>query len=240
MTDKIEKKDVDNPQRASALIRTAFKGSLATLSKVDGSPYPSLVLLAAMPDGSPIMLLSELALHTRNLHSDSRIGLLVDGTGAKSVTGESETEDPMAGDRVSLAGRICVADDPIARRRFIARHPHAADYAEFADFNFYRAEATSAHLIRGFGRIVDLAGRSLLTSLAGAEELMAAEPTLLKEFAGRNFGQSAAGKEWRLAGIDPDGFDLVAGVAAQRIVAVQRVTTVADARRFLTQAIRKQ
>jgi putative heme iron utilization protein len=38
------------------------------------------VLVATEPDGSPILMISRLALHTRNLEKDGRAAILFDGT----------------------------------------------------------------------------------------------------------------------------------------------------------------
>ena len=48
-------------------------------------------------------------------------------------------------------------------------------FAGFADFAFYRMEAARAHLVAGFGRIVDLTAQDVLTDTAGAEPLLEAE-----------------------------------------------------------------
>ncbi|MEE8296986.1 MAG: pyridoxamine 5'-phosphate oxidase family protein, partial [Hyphomicrobium sp.] len=83
---------------ARALVRSALKGALATVHKATGHPYASLVLTATEPDGTPVFLISRLALHTQNLQSDSRATLLVDGTG--------DADDPMTGARVTLIGSV--------------------------------------------------------------------------------------------------------------------------------------
>ena len=57
------------------------------------------------------------------------------------------------------------------RRRFLARHPEAAFYADFPDFGFWRLKVEGAHYIGGFGRIFDLAPSDLLLPLEGAEAL---------------------------------------------------------------------
>src|SRR4051812_31295112 len=80
--------------QARSLVRAALKGSLATLDKSTGHPYASLALTATDVDGTPILLISRLALHTQNLGKDARASLLIDGTGNDA--------DPMAGARVTL------------------------------------------------------------------------------------------------------------------------------------------
>ena len=61
-----------------------------------GDPYCSLVNVASHPDGSPILLISRLAVHTKNILADSRVSLMLD---------ERAPGDPLEGARIMLAGR---------------------------------------------------------------------------------------------------------------------------------------
>lgn len=139
---------------AKRLIREATKAALGTLQVGDKSPYVSMVLVATDANGAPTLLLSRLARHTRNLEADNRVSLLIDATGGLG--------DPVTGARLSLTGHISPASDPDVRARFLAHHPAAAGYADFADFAFYLVDVTSGHLIEGFGRIVDIPRQGLL------------------------------------------------------------------------------
>ncbi|HVT55768.1 MAG TPA: pyridoxamine 5'-phosphate oxidase family protein, partial [Xanthobacteraceae bacterium] len=155
-----------DPQRAAKrLLREIGTGALGTLDK-SGAPYVSFVTVAALPDGSPVLLLSKLARHSTNIAADRRVSLLL---------AASEGGDPLSGARLSISGMIERTEDSAAKRRFLARHPTAQSYAEFADFGFFRIEIEHAHLVAGFGRIVDLSAAQLLTPLAGAEKLLSAE-----------------------------------------------------------------
>ena len=136
---------------ARNIVRAALKGSLASALQPSGHPYASLLLTATEPDGAPVLLISKLALHTKNLAGDARASLLIDGTGTDA--------DPMAGARITLIGEARPTTSATARRRFLARHPAAAGYADFPDFSFYAFDIASAHFIGGFGRIVDLQAR---------------------------------------------------------------------------------
>jgi hypothetical protein len=127
---------------------SARKGALATLRADGGGPHASLVLVAIEADLAPVLLLSSLARHTRNAHSDPRVSLLIDGTGGEG--------DPMTGPRASFEGRLAVTTQSADRAAFLARHPAAAAYADFADFAFFRLTASHAYLIEGFGRIHEL------------------------------------------------------------------------------------
>ncbi len=196
---------------ARSLLRRAFKGALATLTPGSGVPNASLVLVGTDSAGAALMLLSDLAVHSRNLAADGRASLLIDATDGLG--------DPMAGGRVTITGTVKKIADTAARTRFLARHPGASGYADFADFHFYRLEPMAAHLIQGFGRIIDIPGRDMVIPPATATfELQAAE--LLALLASRDFSSASypqAGP-WRAVGIDPEGLDLVGGQQARRLV----------------------
>src|SRR5690349_3113142 len=98
---------------ARNLIREARSGALATLTKA-GDPYCSLVNVATSPDGAPLLLLSRLALHTKNVLADPRVSLMLDAR---------REGDPLEGARVSLIGTAEATEDPHARRRYLARQP---------------------------------------------------------------------------------------------------------------------
>ncbi|HEY4031541.1 MAG TPA: pyridoxamine 5'-phosphate oxidase family protein [Caulobacteraceae bacterium] len=125
------------------LMRAQTTASLGT--SMDGAPYVSLVLVAFDADGSPLLLLSRLAQHTRNLLADPRCSLLFDGTAG--------FEDPLTGPRLTVIGSAAVCSDPEARERYVERHPSAEVYAGFSDFDFYRVTIARGHLVAGFGKI---------------------------------------------------------------------------------------
>ena len=112
---------------ARRTLRLAATGALATLTPA-GGPFASLVTVAATPAGAPILLLSELAQHTRNLAADRRASLLLVAPGG-------EDGDPLAGARLTLTGEVGPRDaDPALRRRFLARHREAAGLRRFRRF----------------------------------------------------------------------------------------------------------
>jgi heme iron utilization protein len=221
----------DSPGRtARRVIREALRASLGTvLRDAAGAAYVSLVLVATDHDGAPILLLSDLADHTRNLARDPRASLLLDGTG--------EREDPLTGERVTLQGRLQKSAEPRHRARFLARHPSAAMYVDFKDFAFYRMEVERAHLVAGFGRIHWLDGAEVLIRVQ--PELIEAEPGIvahmnddhadaLQLYARQLLGQS--GEAWRMVGIDPEGCDLRLGSRAARLLFGREVSDAAGAR----------
>src|SRR5262245_8843892 len=222
------------PAAARQIMRTALKGSLASLDHETGHPYASLVLTATEPDGSPILLLSRLARHTHNLERDGRASLLLDATDGLG--------DPLAGGRVTLLGDVRPSASSSARARFLARHPAAQAYAGFADFSFYQLGLSTAHFIGGFGRIIDLPGRDLLLAVDTAQPLIAAADDIIAHMNSDHsqaiglYATELAGAPagaWRLTGIDPEGIDLLLGEKALRIVFPSRIRAPAEARAAL-------
>jgi putative heme iron utilization protein len=132
-----------------------------------------------------------------------------------------------------LMGTAAVTTDPAALRRYLTRHPDAEMYAGFADFALYEVTLKGAHLVAGFGRIVDLSPSDLLTDTADAETLIAAEPEVIAHmntdhaeacrlYATRLLG--APDGDWRCVGCDPEGLDLQLDRAALRLWFPQRIT----------------
>jgi putative heme iron utilization protein len=198
---------------ARSLLRRSRQGALATLMPGSGDPYCSLVNVASYYDGSPILLISRLAVHTKNVIADSRVSLMLD---------ERAEGDPLEGSRIMVAGTAEKADGELRstlRRRYLNAHPSAESFADFEDFSFFRVRLNGIHLVAGFGRIVDLKPEKVLTSLEGAEALLEAEQSAIDHmnadhadalnlYATKLLGAEAA--DWRCTGCDPDGLDMSA------------------------------
>jgi heme iron utilization protein len=198
---------------ARRLLRAADRGALATSlaggaeAAAGGWPYASLVLLACDHDAAPLLLISDLAEHSRNIADDPRVGLLIDGTAGRV--------DPLTGPRTTILGTAEKTDDARLKGRFVARHPSAALYADFADFHLYRVAVTRAHFVAGFGRIHWIEAADFVGDAAGAP-LAEAEEELIREWNGRaeradRLAQLATGRRgtgWRITGADREGIDL--------------------------------
>lgn len=207
----------DMSRTARGLLRGLDRAALATALPASpeghggqGSaawPYASLVLVAVDHDLSPILLLSDLAEHTRAIAAESRVSLLFDGTGG--------LDQPLTGARITLLGRIERTTDPRLAQRFLARHPDAAMYAGFKDFHFYRVVPERAHLVAGFGKIRWLEASELLPAMApGLTDSEAGIVSHMNEdhaealqlYAVKLLG--LPGGAWRMTGIDAEGIDL--------------------------------
>jgi len=220
---------------AKKLLREARSGALATLMAGSGDPYCSLVNVATAADGAPLLLISRLAVHTRNVLADPRVSLMVD---------ERKEGDPLQGARVMLMGTAAASGDPQVRRRYLDRQPEAEMFAGFADFAFYEVTLKGAHLVAGFGRIVDLKPQDILTETADAAELVAAEPEILAHMnadhadAVRLYATKLLGAPdgaWRCVGCDPEGLELQLDRTALRLPFPQRVRAPGVLRQVLKQ-----
>ena len=228
---------------ARRLIRATDRATLATaLAREEGAgwPYASLVLVACRPDGSPLLLLSDLADHSKNIAADPRVSLLFDGTAG--------FDDPLSGPRVTLLGRASETPDAADRARFLARHPGAALYAGFKDFRLYRVEATRGHLVAGFGRIHWLEASDILYDAGAAGPLAALEADIVTHmnrdhaaaialYAERLLGLDGAG--WMMTGIDPEGIDLRTGGRLARLNFARPIADAEAARAELVRLARE-
>lgn len=224
---------------ARAVLRAASTGSLATLGE-DGAPFVSLVTVATDAAGDPLLLVSKLAVHTRNLDRDGRCALLLVAPGG-------EGGDPLAGARLTVEGRAARlggdgADLAHARGRFLARHPEAEGYAAFADFGPMRIATERAHLVAGFGRIHTIAGAELRAGEDVAAAFAAAEADVVAHvneghadtvrlWATRLLGRPDGA--WKVVAADPDGLDLSDGETVVRLAFPARQGAPAELRATL-------
>lgn len=220
------------------LLRSVRAGALATLDGA-GLPFATLVNVATASDGAPVLLMSTLAVHTRNLEARPQASILLAQTGKG---------DPLAHPRLTVSGTLARDADPALRARFLARHPKSELYAGFPDFSFWRMTPTGFHLNGGFARAADFAPAAVLTDLAGADDLVAVEASALAHlnadhadalrlYAARLDGQAEG--RWLATGVDPEGLDLAAGDRTARISFPRRIVSGEELRSMLA-ALAKQ
>lgn len=217
------------------LIRRRDRAALATSLPGDGAawPYASLVLVAVDHDLSPILLMSDLAEHSKAIAADPRVALLFDGTGGLA--------QPLTGPRVTAMGRAARTDDERLKRRFLRHHPDAAMYASFGDFHFYKVTLERTHLVGGFGKIRWIAPAELLTvpplrELADSEEGIIAHMNQDHADAVQLYAQELLdlpGTGWAMTGIDAEGIDLRLQGEVARLPFETPMAAAADARPVL-------
>lgn len=236
MTDSNDITDIG--VEARALVRASPVATLATTLPVEGDatgwPYASLALVATDFGGAPLLLISDLAEHTKNIVANARVSLLYDSI--------PDAPERLAGTRLTLLGRAVRTDDAAALARYLARHPEAEAYAAFADFGLYRIKVERAHLVAGFGKILWLEEDTLTVSTAGARRLADAETAILAHMntdhaeAVQDYATRLLGLEpgpWVLTGCDPEGCDLRAEHRASRLTFNTPISSPEEARKAL-------
>ena len=205
--------DHPEPSPALAARRLLRAARVATLaSATDGQPFASLVTPATAPDLS-LLLLSDLAAHTRHLRAEPRCALLVVGDAAEA--------NPQTAPRVTVTGLAGIVDDPALTARYLAVHPYAAMYADFADFPLWRIRPEGGLFVGGFARAARLRAADLrcdpaaVTAVAAAAESIMGHcnrdhPDALARIAGRPGA-------WRMVAVDVDGCDLAVGELVARV-----------------------
>lgn len=201
---------------ARRIIRAASAATLAT--QQEGQPFASLVTPACGPDLSPLLWLSTLSEHTRHLQREPRCALL--------FTGPAETANPQTAPRVTLTGLAEPVTDPALKGRWLARHPYAALYAEFADFGLWRIRPQGALMVGGFARATRLRLAQLLPDPDAVAALAEAEAEIIAHVNADHADAllaiatgllGAPPGDWRITAVDVDGLDLAQGETLLRL-----------------------
>ncbi|MGH8681846.1 MAG: HugZ family protein [Burkholderiales bacterium] len=224
-------------EEARRFLRTHHSGVLSTVSaSLSGYPFGSIVPFVLDADCRPVILISALAEHTKNLAGDPRASLIVHGY----------EDDVQAGPRLTLVGDAArVPDDPAVRNRYLRYFPAAQNLLALGDFSFWAIAPQRLLFIRGFGHIhwIDPdAFRPPENRLAAAEEeivahLNADHAATLADYCGDAHG--VAPREVGMVGIDCDGFDLRADGRRLRIAFDEPVTDAGKARATLVAMARR-
>lgn len=204
----------DPALEARRLLRSARQGTLATSAA--GQPFASLVTPATAPDGSVLLLLSNLAEHTRHLRAEPRCALL--------VAGAAHGPNPQTAPRLTITGTAQLDPDPALRDRWIAAHPYAF-YAGFADFHLWRVVPANAVFVGGFARAFRLREAQLRPDPAAVAAIAAAEAGIIAHCNGDHASamaliarqHGAAPGAWRMVSVDLDGCDLADGESICRV-----------------------
>src|ERR1017187_4591335 len=134
-------------ERGRTLVHLGRIGTLSTHSrKQPGFPFGSVMPYAPDEQGRPVVLISNMAMHTQNLKADARASLL--------VMQESGEADPLGSARITLVGEVLSVPETetaAARELYLGRHENARYWVDFDDFGFYRMQPADVYFIGGFG-----------------------------------------------------------------------------------------
>jgi heme iron utilization protein len=201
----------------------------------NGGPFATLVAVSADARGCPLLLLSDLARHTANLAHDPRASLLLDGSEGAAAR--------LAAPRLTLTGQVARLDGAVEeeRRRYLARHPDAERLLGLADFRFYRMVPDAGHLVAGFGRIDAIDAQTLLVPVALARDLAAMEQGAIDHMHADHadaIDLLADHDGARIAALDADGLDLLAGPSPVRRNFAGRLDAAVQLRAAMVEVVR--
>lgn len=216
---------------ARRYLRRHHAGVLATLSRrLGGYPFGSVVPFVLDHEARPVVLVSRLAEHTRNMAADPRASLLV----------HDLAEDVQTAARLTLvADAEAVADPAAIAARYLRYFPDAQGLLDLGDFSFWRLRAVFVRHIAGFGAIRSITPQAFAppeNHLGEVEDEIVAHVNADHGDALRAYCRRASGAEpgsATLVGIDCDGIDVRADGALLRIDFDRPVTNAGKAREAL-------
>jgi putative heme iron utilization protein len=194
-------------EEVRALLQKERNAVLCTISKkIEGWPFGSISPYTATDRGEPIILISEIAEHTRNLRADARVSLIVQDSNA--------IKDPQAGARATLIGYA-------ASRRYLELFPNSASFFAAHDFTLFQIRVSKVRFIGGFGEIYWLDRHEIISAdtnsnidpIASHAEMICdhmnedhADALLMYAAA---FAETQA-ESSRMISVDSRGFDMIA------------------------------
>jgi putative heme iron utilization protein len=226
---------------ALALLQRSQQGVLSTVSqKLGGYPFGSVITFSGDRRNRPVILISDIAEHTKNIVADPRVSITVIEGG----------DDIQASGRLTVVGNAKrIADSAQledAAQRFYRRFPQAVDYHRFHDFHFYCIEPTRLRYIGGFGRIHWVEASAVLAEnpfsesqeLPMIDHMNSDHAAAISDYC-RLYGVDPVAETPRLSAIDGHGFDVMIGKRLLRIPFDAPVTTAAEVRAALVSLARR-
>ncbi len=216
---------------ARRFVRGQHSGVLSTLSKrLDGYPFGSVAPFIVDHAGRPVILISDIAEHTKNIVADPRVSLIV----------QPYSADMQVNGRVTIIGQaVRLPTKDHLGPRYLRFHPLAEDYFAMHDFHFYRIEPVRIRYIGGFGRIYWVEPEAYLAQEGPLAEQESDIVAHMNADHGENliaYCRHVHGVETTTAtmlGIDPDGFDLRADSCDLRFDLDTPISNARDARHAL-------
>lgn len=202
---------------ALQFLRSTQRGILSTHStKFDGYPFGSVAPFVLDHNCQPVVLISTIAEHTKNIIANPKVSLLV-------FAGD---EDLQANARLTLLGNAVKIDkeDANLRARYLRYLPQAASYFDMHDFSFYRIEIAQMRYIAGFGKMGWLSGDDIAISAAESGDQLADIESAMITHMNQDHADSLmayckhfhgiVANHAKILGIDSAGFDVRAETAS--------------------------
>lgn len=216
---------------ARLLLRRARICALGTSNREPRGPYVSLANIATDGRGHPVIFISKLAWHTRNIEADPLASLMVSEIPAEG--------DALTGPRITVMGRFEQLAATEIAARYAHHHPAARTYLDFPDFSFFHLKPEKIHAVAGFGRIETMepdevflpesAAAAVMAAAQGAVDHMNADHADAVELYAVKLLGAQPGK-WRITAIDPDGAHLELDGKVMRLAFDRPAAAAADLR----------
>lgn len=201
---------------ARKFLRSTHSGILSTHSaRLEGYPFGSVAPFVLDHSCQPVILISNIAEHTKNIALNPKVSLLVFAAG----------DDLQANSRLTLLGeavKIFKDKDTDLRARYLRYLPQAASYFDMHDFAFYRIHIHQARYIGGFGKMSWLSDVDMLSGIADSGALLASQETAIIEHMNADHAENLISyckhfhnvdaTQVQMLGLDCDGFDVEATV----------------------------
>jgi putative heme iron utilization protein len=220
----------ENPAR-SLFLRESF-GVLSTISlDVGGYPFGSVTPYAVDRMCRPVIYISPIAQHTKNIVADSRVSL--------TVVEKTDSDDVQAHGRVTCVGNAVPIDgDRDAAERYFRHFPSSRQYDRTHAFTFFRLDLVRVRFIGGFGQIFWVDPREF----SAPNPFSAQEESRIIEHMNQDHADvlhRLAGGTCEMVGIDAEGFDLLRGEHKIRIPFAAPVSNMEEARRAFVELARR-
>jgi putative heme iron utilization protein len=223
---------METPNPARALFLKESFGVLATISvDVEGYPFGSVTPYCVDRMCRPIIYISPIAQHTRNIVADPRVSL--------TVIERSASDDVQAQGRVTcIANARHVEGDRDVSERYFRYFPSSRQYERTHAFDFFRLEMVRVRFIGGFGQIFWIEP----DEFSIANPFSAAEEARIIQHMNQDHSdvlRGLAGGESVLVGVDAEGFDMLKGDRKIRTPFAAPVANMEDARRAFVEMARR-
>jgi putative heme iron utilization protein len=222
-------------KQARALFNGKNFGVLSTISvKLDGFPFGSVVPYCLDDTGMPVIYISTIAQHTKNMNANSRC----------SITVLKDSDDIQAHGRITVIGRMEVLglNEKEVAERYYRHFPNSRTYASSHDFSFYRLKPISIRYIGGFGAIhwIEPADFLVKNPFKGPSEMaVVGHMNADHQEAMRSYCEHyknmklKAEDNVQMVGIDSEGFDLYVNKTKVRFDFEQTISNAQEARTAL-------
>src|SRR3989442_5122399 len=213
-------------------------GVLSTISlDVPGYPFGSVTPYCTDRQGRPVIYISHIAQHTRNILADSRVSLTVFDTSVDS-------DDVQARGRVTCIGdaRAIDADDADVadvKDRYFRYFPATRQYEQTHSFQFFRLDLVRVRFIGGFGQIFWVQPGEFLA----ANPFAAAQESRIIQHMNDDHRDAlmhyTGGKTAVMVGIDAEGFDVLQSGNKVRFAFDAPISTMEEARQALIAMLKR-